>query len=227
MAQLHLANLGASTRTTIHCKVCQMHYNKIDPNDQKLHTTLHNSILHGPPFPKPPVSSRPLLTSPILNKGTLVIVSRSSSKDAQKRVLQLLSIVDVALGAPTNLDRSNFFPRDGKVFCLVFSGRVISLVAAERIEFAYRRIPDGMGVEATREKEKAVIGISRMWTCIAERGKGWCRALLEECAAGFVWGVDCRPTRGKDLVAFSTPSESGMHVATKWTGKGDFLVYDD
>jgi hypothetical protein len=228
MTQLHLFNLGASTRTTIHCKVCQMHYNKIDPNDQKLHTTLHNSILQGPPFPKPPAPSRPLPASPIPNKGALVIISRSSSKDIQKRALQLLSIVDVALGAPTNLDRSNFFPRDGKVFCLVYSGRVISLVAAERIEFAYRRIPGGMGVEVKREKEKAVIGISRMWTCIAERGKGWCTALLEECAAGFVLGVDCRPTTGgRDLVAFSTPSDSGMHVATKWTGKEDFLVYDD
>jgi hypothetical protein len=65
-----------------------------------------------------------------------------------------------------------------------------------------------------------------MWTCIAERGRGMCTALLEECAAGFVWGVDCRGTK-RDLVAFSTPSESGMGVARKWTGREDFLVYDD
>jgi hypothetical protein len=58
--------------------------------------------------------------------------------------------------------------------------------------------------------------------------------LLEECAAGFVWGVDCRSTFGttgqrgmRDCVAFSTPSESGMGVAKKWTGRDDFLVYDD
>jgi hypothetical protein len=73
-----------------------------------------------------------------------------------------------------------------------------------------------------------------MWTCVAERGKGWCRALLEECAAGFVLGVDCRGVRGaesegggRDRVAFSTPTESGMGVARKWTGREDFLVYDD
>jgi hypothetical protein len=75
-----------------------------------------------------------------------------------------------------------------------------------------------------------------MWTCISHRGQGICSALLDECAAGFVWGVDCRGTvaaAGKgdrsmrDYVAFSTPSESGMAVARKWTGKEDFLVYDD
>ena len=83
-----------------------------------------------------------------------------------------------------------------------------------------------MGIETTGVKEKALIGISRMWTCIAERGRGMCTALLEECAAGFVWGVDCRRTK-RGLVAFSTPSESGMGVAKKWTGREDFLVYDD
>src|SRR5271169_3063427 len=71
MTQLHLANLGLSTRTTIHCKTCQMDYNKIDPNDQKLHKTHHNSILNGPQFPKPTAVTRPLPRSPITNKGDL------------------------------------------------------------------------------------------------------------------------------------------------------------
>jgi ESCO1/2 acetyl-transferase/zinc-finger of acetyl-transferase ESCO len=243
MTQLHLANLGLSTRTTLHCKTCQMDYNKIDPNDQKLHKTHHNSILNGPQFPKPTTITRPLPHSAIPNKGDLVIISRSSSKDLQKRGLHLLSIIDTALGAPANLNRQNFFPKDGKIYTILHSGRIISLVAAERIEFAFRRIPVddtiGAGIETSGVKEKALIGISRMWTCISERGKGWCTALLDECAAGFVWGVDCRSTvkiigKGRDnirgmrgFVAFSTPSESGMGLARKWTGKDDFLVYDD
>ena len=104
-------------------------------------------------------------------------------------------------------------------------GRVISVVAGQRIQVAFRRIPDAAGVETRGEGERCLIGISRMWTCISERGKGWCSALIEECAAGLVLGVDCRARRA--LVGFSTPSESGMGVARKWTGREDFLVYDD
>ena len=211
-----------------------MDYNKIDPHDQKLHKIHHNSILNGPPFPKPLTVNRPLPNSPLSNKGDLIIITRSSSKELQKRALNLLSIIDTVLGAPANLNRQNFFPNDGKIYTLCSSGRVISLVAAQRIEFAFRRIPSDNGIETTGVKEKALIGISRMWTCISERGNGWCTALLEECAAGFVWGVDCRSGKGgrgdrgmRDFVAFSTPSESGMGLARKWTGKEDFLVYDD
>jgi hypothetical protein len=159
------------------------------------------------------------------------VVSVSSGKDMQKRALGVLSVVDTALGAPPNpTRRTTFFARGGKVYILLSrEGRVISVVAAERIGFAFRRIPGdnggGGGVETSAEKERCLIGISRMWTCIAERGKGWCSALVEECAAGFVLGVDCRCRRG--LVGFSTPSESGMGLARKWTGREDFLVYDD
>ena len=221
MRQLHLANLGAATRTTIHCSTCQMQYNKIDPNDQKLHLLHHTSILRGPLFPK--TSSRNIpwpitMLSMILDTGTFVIISSSSAKINQTRGLKILKTVDVALGAPQNLDRSTFFPRGGKIFCLLSEGegRVISLVAAERIEHAYRRIPHGGdGVETTRQKEKAVMGISRMWTCLAERGKGYCKGLLEESLAGVVCGVKV----SREQVAFSTPSESGMEVARRWCGR--------
>lgn len=70
-----------------------------------------------------------------------------------------------------------------------------------------------------------MIGINRMWTCISERGKGWCTTLLEECAAGFIYGADYRGN--KDVVAFTTPSESGLALARKWTGREDFLVYEE
>jgi len=74
-----------------------------------------------------------------------------------------------------------------------------------------------------------------MWTCFTYRGKGLCTALVDECAASFVFGVDFTSkvevmSDGRvmrDYVAFSTPSESGMGVARKWTGREDFLVYDD
>jgi hypothetical protein len=147
-------------------------------------------------------------------------------------------MIDIALGAPSNPIRDhNFFPNDGKIYFILCArtGRVISLVAAERIQTGLRRIPDRPGVETTGEKERALIGITRMWSCIAERGRGWCTALLDECAAGFVLGVDCRlkrPLEGsnreaKDFVAFSTPSDTGMRLARKWAGKEDFLVYHD
>lgn len=87
-------------------------------------------------------------------------------------------------------------------------------------------------------EEKAYIGINRMWTCISERGRGWCYALLDECAAGFILGVNCLARKidnankngkrcARDFVAFSSPSESGMRLATKWSGKEDFLVYEE
>jgi hypothetical protein len=220
-----------------------MHYNKIDPNDQKLHKIHHTSILHGPQFSRPITTTnnnditRPLSTSCIPLRGNLLVISRSSAKETQKRALNLLSIIDTALGAPPSPRRTTFFHNNGKIYIILSfeSGRVISLVAAERIDFAFRRIPNGLGIETTRIKEKALIGISRMWTCIAQRGKGLCSDLLEECAAGFVLGVDCTSSKlvqqenraMRDFVAFSTPSESGMGLARKWTGRDDFLVYED
>ena len=239
LTQLHLSNLGSATRTTIHCKTCQMQYNKIDPNDTRLHVQHHTSILQGPPFTKSAstIVQRPLQNSVIPEKGNLAVVTRSSPKELQKRALSLLHTIDIALGAPFNSNRDlTFFPNDGKIYFIHSSesARVISVVAAERIEFAFRRIPENEGVETTTAKENALIGISRMWTCIAEREKGLCRALLDECAAGFVLGVDCRSTKLvngdrplKDFVAFSTPSESGLGLARKWAGREDFLVYHD
>lgn len=155
------------------------------------------------------------------------MISVTSSKDMQKRALNLLNVVDTALGAPPNKTRgTTFFSRGGKIYLLLSrEGRVISVVAGERVDFAFRRIAESAGVETSGDKERCLIGISRMWTCISERGKGWCSALIEECAARLVLAVDCRVRRG--LVGFSTPSESGMGVARKWTGKEDFLVYDD
>ena len=226
MTQLYLANLGSATRTTIHCSTCQMQYNKIDPNDQKLHKIHHTSILHGPLFSKPSnTSSLHTISSSLLSRGSVVVISRSSPREIQKRGVKILETIDLALGAPVNLDRTHFFPRDGKIFCLLSEeGRIISLVAAERIEFAYRRIANETnGVETARDKVNAVMGISRMWTCIAERGRGHCRGLLDECLGGFVWGVNVR----KEYVAFSTPSESGMAVARRWCGREDFLVYEE
>lgn len=228
MTQLHLANLGRATRTTIHCTTCQMQYNKIDPHDQKLHSQHHTSIVNGPLFWKSPVPTA--LSYYTMNpglKGTFLLITRSSGKIHQVNALKLLKTIDIALGAPRNVNRSQFFPRGGKIFGLVSDeGRIISLVAAERIEYAYRRIASGgdnSGVETAGEKEKAVMGISRMWTCISERGKGYCKALLEESLYGFIWAVKVT----KDQVAFSTPSESGMEGARRWSGREDFLVYDD
>ena len=230
LTQLHLSNLGPSTRTAIHCQICQMHYNKIDPHDQKLHKQHHDSILYGPTFPKPlHLVPHPPLAAPQLTRGgDLLVVTVTSGKDVQKRALGVLTMVDIALGAPPNPSRSaTFFSQGGKIYLLLSpQGRIISVVAGERITSAYRRIPGPSGVETCRGREKCVLGISRMWTCISERGRGWCSALVEECAAGLVLGVDCRSKRG-DWVGFSTPSESGMAVARKWTSREDFLVYDD
>ena len=165
-----------------------------------------------------------------------MIISRSSKKTAQSRSLQLLDMIDLVLGAPVNTHRSTtFFQHDSKVFMVWSSGRIISLVAVERITHAYRRLADStQGIETKGQKEKALIGISRMWTCFTHREKGLCKALLDECAASFVFGVDFT-SKGvmsegramRDYVAFSTPSESGMVVARKWHGREDFLVYDD
>ena len=221
-----------------------MHYNKIDPNDQKLHKVHHDAMLSGPQFnlPIPTIATRPLPASPLSKNGDLVVISRTSTRELQKRAFALLDMIDTAIGAPPNPVRaSKFFIADGKVYIFVSSRRIVSLVAGEHLAYARRRIPlpsTTEGVETSRtEREKAVIGISRMWTCVSRRGQGICSALLDECAARFVLGVDYRlivvAAEGKgerpmrDYVAFSTPSESGMAVARKWTGKEDFLVYDD
>jgi ESCO1/2 acetyl-transferase len=194
-----------------------MSYNKIDPNDIALHKKHHAAVLSGPTFPTPLGCNR---------TETLLVISRSSSKELQKRGLLLLDTVDVALGAPQNMSRDTFFRRDGKIFTFIHGNRIISLVAAERISFGYRRVPgDSAGVEVSLEPQRGTIGISRMWTCIAQRGKGYCTRLLDQCAKEFVFGVDYSLRR--ELVGFTSPSESGLAVARKWTGREDFLVYDD
>ena len=58
----------------------------------------------------------------------------------------------------------------------------------------------------------ALLGISRIWTSKAHRGRGIAYKLLDCARASFIFGMEVP----KDLMAFSQPTESGRRLAERW-----------
>ncbi|KAF2760743.1 hypothetical protein EJ05DRAFT_507999 [Pseudovirgaria hyperparasitica] len=63
--------------------------------------------------------------------------------------------------------------------------------------------------------EKAMMGISRIWTSGAHRKANVARNLLDCAVDNFLYGLKVP----KSLVAFSQPTDSGFNLARKWFGQ--------
>jgi len=160
----------------------------------------------------------------------LLLVNRSL--DAQELTQDQLrdSVVYLYLGSPDSSGRTNKKRRlnhhDKKKKKLV----VKAMCVAARIEYGYR-IVSGLSTDelcCSSQREKALVGIHRIWSAPPFRGMGLGFRLLSVVASSFIHGmpIDGDEMR-RSLVAFSQPTESGMRLAVRWLGTAHFMIFKD
>jgi len=179
-----------------------MSYHISDPSDISIHRRFHRKFLSGIDFPE-------------TSDTNISIVTPSSSSAEQKKVREVLEVVDSELSAAA-IPEKNLWAGGYKVFLYVAQGKVVGLLLAERIESAF--LARGIGSVELGERRRAVMGVSRVWTAKEWRRMGVAKKLLDEACERFVYGMRL----GRGEVAFSQPTESGGWLARGWVyGKAE------
>ncbi|KAI5858097.1 ESCO1/2 acetyl-transferase-domain-containing protein [Tricharina praecox] len=127
----------------------------------------------------------------------------------------MLQIVDSELGAAEITDDALWRAGRWKAYLFSSSRRVVGFLLAERIQRGYVARGGASGAVVMGEERPALLGVCRIWTAGEWRRRGVARRLLEEARQEFVYGLKV----GRELVAFSQPTESGAALARGWWGE--------
>ena len=148
-------------------------------------------------------------------KEVVVVVDEKCSLGARHKAQRVFDVVNAELNAAVSVDGALWSENDGesggkqkkiersKVFLHLVGDRCVGFCLAEKISEAYRVIsqetkrPQDEGISPTRKSssvshsttaEVVLLGVSRIWTSNAHRGRGLATNLLE-CARGnfFLW----------------------------------------
>lgn len=223
LVQLTL-DLGQPINTS--CRQCGMNYHPSDPSDVTVHKRFHAKSVGGVD-----VSSTLRLSRVVWRAGNgndyIAVVDRRSSAAEKRKTKEVLELVESELSAAEIPDKDLWTSTDRYRFYLYIvlrvggAGKCVGLLLTERIDTGYpvvdSRFRNGVGSSANvvlelENKRKAVMGVSRVWTCLTNRGNGVARTLLDTACETFVYGMTVR----KELVAFSQPTESGERLARSW-----------
>ncbi|KAI5776841.1 ESCO1/2 acetyl-transferase-domain-containing protein [Geopyxis carbonaria] len=218
LTQLTL-DLGQPLRTT--CPQCGMSYHLSDNSDAAVHTRFHENSVGGIDH-----SSRP---SRVLwecaernNPAYIYVIDRNSSVSEKRKVREVLTTVDTELSAaeiPDNVLWNQSDTYRAYIYVAETTKRkhkVIGFLLAKRIQKAYfARLEGNKGsscVSIGGEPQEAVMGVSRIWTCISYRRIGIAMKMLDVAMDTFIYGLKL----DKTVVAFSQPTESGKNLAKAW-----------
>lgn len=104
---------------------------------------------------------------------------------------------------------------------------MVGCAVTKKIEKGFRLINNSKSEERTynpNEPKSCICGISRIWVSKYHRRKGIAFKLLEAVRKHFVYGIEMK--RDEDM-AFSQPTDNGNHLATKYFGRNDYLIFDE
>lgn len=153
------------------------------------------------------------------------MVSAQDSQSWWQKVEEVRKVVDNELGFSENSIKTR---ENTKVFLYVLERQVVGCLIAEKINKAYRVVPqqprlEGSGrlVCCSQAPTKVWVGVSRVWVLQAHRGKGIATTLVDAMRNNMIENH----ILSIDQFAFSDPTEVGLSFAEKYTGKPDFLVY--
>ncbi len=104
-----------------------------------------------------------------------------------------------------------------KVYLTVVGGRTVGYLSVEALSTAYRAVDGG---RSKVEESGFQLGVKQIWIHKDHRSKGYARELLDEARGDFIYG-EVVP---KSKVAFSSPTDDGMLLATRYLGT--VYVYD-
>lgn len=159
-------------------------------------------------------------TNRIMSHQEEYIVMISPKKPNEvKSTLELMEIVNDELNAPH--DENGFWSQTngwegsrGKAFVYVKNGKAVGVITVEDLTYTARgrwMIVESRDVVTTAIPD-VKIGISRIWVCRNERGRGVATKLLECARKKTVYGSILE----KWELAWSQPSDSGAKLATSY-----------
>lgn len=222
------------------CNLCQMRYSRGVAEDESLHRRHCKRFRLGVKWPSGegdmlrsfPDGSRLVVTTHMtaaVSCGRNVCSLPRWGLMALAQVRDALEVVDTELGFA---DCEEGAPGDHlpqTVYVVVSDARrVVGVAVVVPIERGFRVIAspadngdgDGDGdhnVMASRDAERAAVGVSRIWVHRDHRRHGIGSRLLE--AVHSHTGVPDR-----QLLALSQPTAMGAALARKWFGRSDFLL---
>jgi N-acetyltransferase len=103
--------------------------------------------------------------------------------------------------------------------------RILGMALVEKISYAF---PLNASFEKECDSRQAVVGIHKIWVHESCRKQGIASCLVDTTRSKFIYGLEI-PV---DLIAFSSPSVSGLEFARRYTLKEiastyhSVLVYD-
>lgn len=199
------------------CKVCNMLYTKGEEQDEYHHQKYHDMFVNSLRFNG--WKSQNVVTY-YDNGSRIIMVKPSDPKFMLKKVDDLFSIADLELGINSSIFENL---RSDQIFLIYLTEnrRIAGFVAGERIYYAYEFIAKN-GMAITETKIPARIGISRLWVHNCYRRNNIATRLVDALRSC----VDKEKIIDKGMIAFMDPTPQGTEFASKYTQRGNILVYD-
>ncbi|XP_050735189.1 N-acetyltransferase ESCO2-like isoform X2 [Eriocheir sinensis] len=206
-----------------HCPMCGLLYEVGNPEDEASHIEYHH---HMSAALRHNGWKRENLARDLDHLGgRVLVVSSQDSQSWWQKVEEVREVVDNELGFSENSIKTR---ENTKVFLYVLERQVVGCLIAEKINKAYRVVPQqprqedsGRLVCCSQAPTKVWVGISRVWVLQAHRGKGIATTLVDAMRNNMIKNH----ILSIDQFAFSDPTEVGLSFAEKYAGKPDFLVY--
>lgn len=225
---------GNGKKTLVKCPKCDMTYSPTALDDKVTHQNYHDLYLKGRKWPSgwgitmnQDIST---ITPPSSSSGTLktdrIVMVRPDKPNEVKAALELMEVVNNELNAPH--DENEFWTTtdgNGKAFLYIKDGRAVGAVTMEILQPGRGR---WMIYKSKRlvqsQRPSFILGISRIWVSRSNRAAGIASQLLEVGRKYTIYGevVD------KRFLAWSQPTESGGHLASKYNSvkhsSGELLI---
>jgi len=204
------------------CLTCSTVYTKGNPADEASHEEYHNGVLTRIKFS----GWKNERNCGQFENGRVIMVQPGDPKHMWNKVEDALRVVDSDLGFSEVGIRH---PDQTKVFLYISDKTIVGLLLAESIPHGFRIITQK---SEQRDNEKLYLcsqvatpvkcGISRVWVLADYRRQRIATRLVERMRASFLLGHYL----GEQEFAFSDPTLNGMHFASNYMQREDFLVYN-
>ena len=157
----------------------------------------------------------------------IVSIDRNSNDFKRKKIKEIREFVDKNLGFSSERKAN-----DERTYLYISNKKVIGCIVVERIEHAFKVVVpkqqdkeisfEDMSVVVSKEKEPALIGVSRIWVYLPFRRNGIASTLLDVMRSDFVYGSIV----AKNKMALSQPTSEGKRFGEKYFETVNFLVYE-
>lgn len=203
-----------------HCGVCGTVYTVGDPEDELYHSSQHSGLMEKLRYP---VWKTERVVGQFPN-GSVLCVRPGDHSSHWRKVEEVLSIVDRDLGFSEVGIR---WPDKTKVYMFVAEKKIVGFLLAEAVSSGYKILP-----KKDTDSEKTYYcsdvanpvrcGISRIWVLSDYRRKKVASILVDCMRSSFIEYYYLKTNE----FAFSDPTLSGIHFASKYMQSSEFLVYN-